>query len=194
MYDLRRRFDDGVAFGVEHDRIDRCPVSGMACPAPRVEFTRFAGTTHDGRQIEGPRVPLSATRLFAATKRPVDPYTGEKMLHSARGRAKRYRVWQRQDGLCPTGQEPITTGSPWDVRCIARRTEGGSDAASNLQMHHLSCRRNHSYARKYSWVTGCRKTPLHRLEPCGLKDPCTVLRGLDAGNRVQLPNQTAGIH
>jgi hypothetical protein len=29
--------------------------------------------------------------------------------------------------------------------------------------------------------------PLQRLEPCGSKDPCTVLRGLDAGDRVWLP-------
>ena len=32
--------------------------------------------------------------------------------------------------------------------------------------------------------------PLQRLEPCGSKDPCTVLRGLDAGNRAQLPDRT----
>jgi hypothetical protein len=31
---------------------------------------------------------------------------------------------------------------------------------------------------------------LQRLEPCGSKDPCTVLRGLDAGNRAQLPDRT----
>ena len=31
--------------------------------------------------------------------------------------------------------------------------------------------------------------PLQRLEPCGSKDPCTVLRGLDAGDRVQLPDR-----
>jgi hypothetical protein len=32
--------------------------------------------------------------------------------------------------------------------------------------------------------------PLQRLEPCGSKDPCTVLRGLDAGNRAQLPDKS----
>jgi len=41
---------------------------------------------------------------------------------------------------------------------------------------------------KRSGVTGCRKMPLQRLEPCGSKDPCTVLRGPDAGNRVRLPD------
>jgi hypothetical protein len=32
------------------------------------------------------------------------------------------------------------------------------------------------------------KDAFERLEPCGSKDPCTVLRGLDAGNRVWLPD------
>jgi RNA-directed DNA polymerase len=67
---------------------------------------------------------------------------GKKMLNSARGRGKLYRVWRRQDGRCPICQESITKNTPWDVRCIVKRTEGGSDAASNLQMHHLSCRRS----------------------------------------------------
>ncbi len=36
---------------------------------------------------------------------------------------------------------------------------------------------------------GIEKMPLQRLEPCGSKDPCTVLRGLGAGNRVRLPSR-----
>ena len=68
---------------------------------------------------------------------------GKKMLKSSRGRAKFHRVWLRQDGLCPICQEPITKGTPWDARCIVKRTEGGTDAASNLRMHHLNCRRKH---------------------------------------------------
>ncbi len=67
---------------------------------------------------------------------------GKKMSNSARGRAKLYRVWLRQDGLCPTCQETIAKGIPWDVRYIVKRTEGGSDAASNLRLHHLNCRGN----------------------------------------------------
>src|SRR3984893_14757312 len=66
-----------------------------------------------------------------------------KMQNSSKGRAKFYRVWRRQDGMCSTCQEPITKGTPWDVRHIVKRAEGGSDAAGNLQMHHLNCRRNH---------------------------------------------------
>jgi RNA-directed DNA polymerase len=67
---------------------------------------------------------------------------GKKMLNSARGRRKLYRVWRRQDGMCPTCQDSITTSTPWGTRHIVRKTDGGSDAAGNLQMHHLNCRRD----------------------------------------------------
>jgi len=67
---------------------------------------------------------------------------GKKMLNSVCGRRKFYRVWQRQDGLCSVCQNSITTSTPWAVRHIVKRMDGGSDAASNLQMQHLNCRRN----------------------------------------------------
>lgn len=35
--------------------------------------------------------------------------------------------------------------------------------------------------------------PSKRLEPCGSKDPRTVLRGLGAGNRVRLPSQSGAL-
>jgi len=71
---------------------------------------------------------------------------GKKNLHSARGRRKLYRLWRRQDGICSNCQQPITKSTPWSVRHIVRKTEGGSDAAGNLKMHHLNCRRTHYYA------------------------------------------------
>ncbi|WP_310334069.1 group II intron maturase-specific domain-containing protein [Pseudomonas corrugata] len=71
---------------------------------------------------------------------------GKKMLNSSKGRGKLYRVWWRQDGMCCTCQKPITKNTPWDVRGIVKRTDGGSDAASNLQMHHLNCCRNQQHA------------------------------------------------
>ena len=73
---------------------------------------------------------------------------GQTMLHSSRGRAKLYRVWRRQEGMCSTCQEPITKSTPWAARHIVKRTEGGSNATSNLQLHHLNCRGLRSYAEK----------------------------------------------
>src|SRR5471032_1240779 len=68
---------------------------------------------------------------------------GKKMLNTARGRAKLYRVWLRQDGICCSCQEPIMMGNPWDVRHTVKRVDGGTGAASNLQLHHLNCHRKH---------------------------------------------------
>jgi RNA-directed DNA polymerase len=71
---------------------------------------------------------------------------GKKMLHSVRGRRTLYRVWLRQDGLCSVCKQPITKSTPWGTRHIVSRAEGGSDAASNLHIHHLNCRRRLHYA------------------------------------------------
>jgi RNA-directed DNA polymerase len=71
---------------------------------------------------------------------------GTQMLNSSRGRGTLYRVWRSQDGLCSTCQTSITKSTPWAVRHIVKGTAGGSDAARNLQMHHLNCRRTQHYA------------------------------------------------
>jgi RNA-directed DNA polymerase len=71
---------------------------------------------------------------------------GKKMLRSSKDRGKLHRVWQRQDGLCSTCQASITTSTPWEARRIVKKMQGGSDAASNLQMHHLNCRKNQVHA------------------------------------------------
>ena len=66
---------------------------------------------------------------------------GKKMLNSPRGRAKLYRVWTRQDGLCSFCQQPITKATQWGTSFIVKKSEGGSDAASNFQLHHSTCHR-----------------------------------------------------
>ena len=67
---------------------------------------------------------------------------GKKMMNSPRGRSKLYRVWIKQEGLCPTCQGAIAPGSPWATRFIVKRTEGGSDAMGNIQLHHPDCHGN----------------------------------------------------
>ena len=71
---------------------------------------------------------------------------GQTMLHSSKGRAKLYRVWRRQDGRCSACQEPITNSTPWAACHTVKRTKGGTDAAGNLQLHHLNCRGIRAYA------------------------------------------------
>lgn len=65
----------------------------------------------------------------------------KKMLNSGRGRSKLYRVWLGQDCNCHDCHQPITKSTPWAFRHIVKRPDGGTDAASNLQMHHLNCHR-----------------------------------------------------
>ena len=65
----------------------------------------------------------------------------KKMLNSGRGRSKLYRVWLGQDCKCHDCHQPITKSTPWAFRHIVKRPDGGTDAASNLQMHHLNCHR-----------------------------------------------------
>jgi len=99
--------------------------------------------------------PIHRHIKIQANANPHDPHWkqyfesrwGKKMLHSVRGRRTLYRVWLRQDGLCPVCKQPITKSTPWGTRHIVSRAEGGSDAASNLHLHHLNCRRSsHSAA------------------------------------------------
>ncbi|HLB47888.1 MAG TPA: group II intron reverse transcriptase/maturase, partial [Anaerolineales bacterium] len=108
------------------------------------------GTRRDLILLRVSDTPIHRHIKIKAAANPHDPNWGpyfesrwgKTMRRSSRDCGKLYRVWRRQDGLCSTCQASITKSTPWDVRRIVKRTQGGSDAASNLQMHHLNCRRN----------------------------------------------------
>lgn len=71
---------------------------------------------------------------------------GKRMMQSPKGRRKLYYVWSGQDGLCSDCQTPITQSTPWRTRFIVKNSDGGTNAASNLQMVHLNCHRSQQYA------------------------------------------------
>lgn len=71
---------------------------------------------------------------------------GKRMLKTARGRAKLYRIWRRQDGLCSVCHRPVTKDTPWHVRHVVKPAHGGSDATTNLEIYHLRCPRVQQYA------------------------------------------------
>jgi RNA-directed DNA polymerase len=108
------------------------------------------GTPRELALLQESDTPIHRHVKIRASANPHDPEWepyfesrwGKRMRNSSRGRAKLYRVWRKQDGLCPDCQEPIAKGTPWVVRYIVKRTEGGSDAARNLELHHLNCHRN----------------------------------------------------
>jgi RNA-directed DNA polymerase len=109
------------------------------------------GTQRDLILLKESDTPIQRHVKIKADANPHDPKWeqyfesrwGKKMLNSARGRGKLYRVWRRQEGMCATCQKPITKRTPWGVRHVVKRTEGGTDAASNLHMHHFNCHANH---------------------------------------------------
>ncbi|MNE47412.1 Group II intron, maturase-specific domain [compost metagenome] len=70
---------------------------------------------------------------------------GKKMLKSTQGRAKMYRVWRQQDGLCSVCHKPVTKNTPWHSRHIVKLANGGTDAAVNLEIYHLRCPRDQQY-------------------------------------------------
>jgi len=112
------------------------------------------GTKRERILLRESDTPIHRHVKIKADANPHDPHWaqyfesrwGKKMLTSGRGRAKLYRIWLRQDGLCPDCQKSITKRTPWDIRHSVTRAEGGTDAVSNLQMHHLNCRRNQQQA------------------------------------------------
>jgi RNA-directed DNA polymerase len=112
------------------------------------------GTKKERILFKATDTPIQRHIKIRATANPHDPQWGQyfearwgkKMLNSGRGRAKLYRVWLRQDRLCPDCQKPITKHTPWDVRFTVKRADGGTNAASNLQMYHPICHGNQKHA------------------------------------------------
>jgi RNA-directed DNA polymerase len=108
------------------------------------------GTTSEVTLLKVSDTPIKRHIKIKAGANPHDPQWaryfesrwGQKMLNSARGRRKLYRIWLRQDGMCSNCLQPITMDTRWDVTHIVKQADGGTDAASNLQVHHLNCRRN----------------------------------------------------
>lgn len=107
------------------------------------------GTIKDYTLLNESDTPIKRHTKIKALANPHDPdwqlyfetRWGSKLLKSSRGRSKLYRVWRRQEGLCSSCNEPITKLTPWGTRYIVKSTAGGTDAVSNLQMHHLRCRK-----------------------------------------------------
>lgn len=84
---------------------------------------------------------------------------GKKMMNSSRGRVKLHRVWVKQDGMCPNCQEPLTEGAPWEASFIVKRFNGGTDAASNLRLHHPKCHGSQQHAGAQVVIAGVEKMP-----------------------------------
>lgn len=62
-----------------------------------------------------------------------------KMRTHLEGRRKLTWIWKGQQGKCSMCGEKITRETGWHLHHIVRRTDGGSDKCSNLEMLHPNC-------------------------------------------------------
>lgn len=68
---------------------------------------------------------------------------GRKMSTSVGGRCKLIWLLWRQEGTCPVCEQPISRDTGWHVHHITKRSQGGSDKASNLVLLHPDCHMQH---------------------------------------------------
>lgn len=71
----------------------------------------------------------------------------KQMMQTLMGRRRLRWLWNRQEGKCPFCHQPVTKQTGWDVHHRVRRTDGGSDHWTNLEVVHPTCHRQHHTVR-----------------------------------------------
>ncbi|MBL8340684.1 MAG: HNH endonuclease, partial [Rubrivivax sp.] len=66
-----------------------------------------------------------------------------KMESDLKGRRKLAWLWYWQEGLCPCCNQKITKTTGWHIHHVVKRSEGGLEQMSNLQLLHPNCHRQH---------------------------------------------------
>jgi RNA-directed DNA polymerase len=72
-----------------------------------------------------------------------DARLARKMESDLKGRRKLAWLWYWQEGLCPCCNQKITKETGWHIHHVIKRSEGGSEQMSNLQLLHPNCHRQH---------------------------------------------------
>ena len=119
-------------------------------------FRRIAG--RDWRFAEKDKALLTLTSFRKKPHIKIDgsrnPYSPEdedyfdarlarKMESDLKGRRKLAWLWYWQEGLCPCCNQKITKETGWHIHHVVKRSEGGSEQMSNLQVLHPNCHRQH---------------------------------------------------
>jgi RNA-directed DNA polymerase len=120
--------------------------------AETLEMDQY-GTRKVMRLISASEIKIQRHVKIKADANPHDPkwegYFDDRlnklMQKSLKGRKKLTLIWKNQNGMCPDCNLPITQEAGWDIHHKIRKTDGGSDNASNLIMIHINChRKTHS--------------------------------------------------
>jgi len=72
-----------------------------------------------------------------------DTRLARQMQSALEGRRKLAWLWYWQEGLCPYCDRKITKETGWHIHHVIKRSEGGTDQVSNLQLVHPECHRQH---------------------------------------------------
>lgn len=72
-----------------------------------------------------------------------DARLARKMEADLKGRRKLAWLWYWQEGLCPKCSQKITKATGWHIHHVIKRSAGGSDQMSNLELLHPNCHRQH---------------------------------------------------
>ena len=72
-----------------------------------------------------------------------DARLARKMASDLKGRRKLAWLWYWQEGLCPCCNQKITKATGWHIHHVVKRSNGGSEQMSNLQLLHPNCHRQH---------------------------------------------------
>lgn len=97
---------------------------------------RFHKTSHI--KIDGTRNPYSPE-----DEDYFDARLARQMMLALDGRRKLAWLWYWQEGLCPNCGQKITKETGWHIHHVVKRSEGGADQISNLQLLHPNCHRQH---------------------------------------------------
>ncbi len=108
------------------------------------------GTSKDCTLIKESDTPIKRHVKIKANANPHDPEWdsyfetrwNRQRWGTAHSRSKLYRLWHKREGICAVCLKTIIIDSHWAARHIVKTSEGGSDAMSNLEIHHLHCHEN----------------------------------------------------
>jgi RNA-directed DNA polymerase len=116
----------------------------------------FFGTAKgkDGQTIQKVLCEAAKTPIVRYTKikgecNPYDPawkpYLSErreaKMRKTLRSRHQLLKLWEKQEGICPNCDQPITIETGWHNHHIVHKAKGGSNGIENRVLVHPNCHR-----------------------------------------------------
>jgi len=117
---------------------------------------RFFGTAQskDGQTVERVLFQAASTPIVRYTKikgacNPYDPawepYLSERRVARAKAALRSHHLlselWEKQGGICPNCNQPLTETTGWHNHHIVHKAKGGSNGAENRVLVHPNCHR-----------------------------------------------------